>query len=738
MSEVLEWFKTLGVESPKEVSRKKSITFHVSSGGSDIEVGSCRYFSMERKVGSKEPYAISLFNEDDDDDDSEKEKEKEKEDNEVSKCGKGVHTAKNKPQERPREAPKHYHVKRDTLFIDENGKATIVNTKEWSTLSQSSFDAIDGRHTHTSGPQSPLQGPTTPVPATAAALRLSLTAVAAAAAHNKNKNKKPASSRDLALKLLDILEENFVYDKKCHHYVWKAFTYDGAQESKIPFDLLLGVIRAVFDMVKTDNASFLCLRSPAYVFGDIHGNYRSLKRFFRILNSHGKFVYRTDGRNTPCKGCRKSNDQSEGDCQFYRNGKSTNDIIGDVINDATANSEEECGGAEDGDDEGRDTCLFLGDYVDRGYFSIEVVAFLFAMKILFPKRIVFLRGNHESADLNSVVINYDCFQSSCVRMHGEDYGTFIKNSVQWVFNFLPFAASIDDRIFCVHGGLPRLLSVDPTCDIVERIKGIPLPWDGVFTCELGDESPPRTIDELFLGYDLLWSDPYRGEESDPASKEGYPVGFRYNARGYPAVTFDKVALRNFFVRTGFTHIIRAHESSSKFGVDLKDDARVLTVFSSGNYCCTGNHSAIFYVADSAIKSIVFSNGLDNESLLPCQSAPADIPSAPLPPPHPPQHPVPPVPVATNETGNSCSVELPILGVSDDNSNSSSSSSSSSSSDDDDDDINLSIDASSSNDTEYVPLATHRKTILLTETANSTTPFSCCSIENDLIDPFASN
>lgn len=123
--------------------------------------------------------------------------------------------------------------------------------------------------------------------------------------------------------------------------------------------------------------------------------------------------------------------------------------------------------------------VFLGDYVDRGHYSVEVVTLLFCLKVRYPDRITILRGNHESRQITQVYGFYD----ECVRKYG--------SSTVWqlftdAFDYLPLCAIIDGRYMCMHGGLsPNLQSISQLNDI-DRLR-----------------DPP----EEGIMCDLLWSDP---------------------------------------------------------------------------------------------------------------------------------------------------------------------------------------------------------------------------------------
>ena len=123
--------------------------------------------------------------------------------------------------------------------------------------------------------------------------------------------------------------------------------------------------------------------------------------------------------------------------------------------------------------------LFMGDYVDRGYYSVETLTLLVALKVRFRNRITILRGNHESRQVTQIYGFYD----ECLRKYGN------VNVWKWftdLFDLLPLTAVVENKIFCLHGGL------SPNLDSLDQIKQIDR------QVEVPHEGPMC---------DLLWSDP---------------------------------------------------------------------------------------------------------------------------------------------------------------------------------------------------------------------------------------
>ena len=201
--------------------------------------------------------------------------------------------------------------------------------------------------------------------------------------------------------------------------------------------------------------------------------------------------------------------------------------------------------------------LFLGDYVDRGRQSIETVTLLFCYKILYPNNFFMLRGNHECSYINRLYGFYD----ECV----EQYNPTMWKDFCDVFNYLPIAAIIDDKIFCIHGGIsPELNSLD---DIRNITRPIEVPEEGLLC-------------------DLLWSDP--NNEVDE---------WEENDRG-TSVCFGASRVNDFLNKFNFDLICRAHQAvMNGYEFPFFPDQTLVTIFSAPNYCYEFENKGAFLNVD---------------------------------------------------------------------------------------------------------------------------------------------
>mmetsp|Transcript_48232 Transcript_48232/g.114772 ORF Transcript_48232/g.114772 Transcript_48232/m.114772 type:complete len:322 (-) Transcript_48232:28-993(-) len=207
--------------------------------------------------------------------------------------------------------------------------------------------------------------------------------------------------------------------------------------------------------------------------------------------------------------------------------------------------------------------LFLGDYVDRGYYSLDCVLLLVALKARYPDRITMTRGNHECRQITQVYGFYD----ECLKVHGT---ANVWKHFTDLFDYLPLAATIDKQLFCPHGGLSPSLDTVAQMQQLERFQEIP------------HEGPIC---------DLMWS--------DPDDRVGWGISPR--GAGY---TFGQDVSEHFNQTNGFEFIVRAHQLVME-GYNWSHENAVVTLFSAPNYCYRcGNQAAIMQLDENLSKSIV--------------------------------------------------------------------------------------------------------------------------------------
>ena len=253
--------------------------------------------------------------------------------------------------------------------------------------------------------------------------------------------------------------------------------------------------------------------------------------------------------------------------------------------------------------------LFLGDYVDRGMYSLETIALLFALKIEYPQNIHMIRGNHEAKDINALF----GFRMECIERFGASQGLSRGSSggqlfeggrdaleadeplgawgedlygsgsddhgdmpyqgegirawtrVNEVFDWMPLCANIEGKILCMHGGIGRWI------ESVEQIKSIKRP--------VGMEDGGQLL------MDLLWSDPTSSDDIH---------GVQPSPRGPGLVTFGPDRVADFCEANNLQMIVRAHECVMD-GFERFAGGKLITLFSATNYCGSANNAGAILV-----------------------------------------------------------------------------------------------------------------------------------------------
>jgi hypothetical protein len=302
--------------------------------------------------------------------------------------------------------------------------------------------------------------------------------------------------------------------------------------------------------------------APAYVLGDIHGNFSDLFFFMQSLLSFG------DIRLT------------------------TNNI------------------------------LCLGDYVDRGEHSIECVVLLISLMLMDPEKVTLLRGNHEDRVVCGDKSTYGatCLFGQCTAIFGDGEGRQLFASITSLFRHFPLAAFLttDNGVaLCTHGGFPRFSGPPKEDDQLQALRspGFPrfltlfpnnplakMPEEDQ---NLSPELPPGLPDLLHQRYwystfDFLWADPTL-EDSEVVVDEW---GFGRSNRGQAVVSFTAKAVDTFLNAHNCDMLFRAHQEKAH-GIRVSKSSRVLTIFSSSNYLGHGNGAGCAVVfADGSVKLVV--------------------------------------------------------------------------------------------------------------------------------------
>ncbi|XP_027193705.1 uncharacterized protein LOC113788451 [Dermatophagoides pteronyssinus] len=194
--------------------------------------------------------------------------------------------------------------------------------------------------------------------------------------------------------------------------------------------------------------------------------------------------------------------------------------------------------------------IFLGNYISgqgstmQSRSNVDVICYLFALKIAAPNQVCLLRGYNETSDQSKELLK------ECVQKYGQDDGRQMWTEFNRAFNLLPYAILVDENILCVHSGLPRLsMPINKFSDIPKKVAN------------LAKESP--------LALELISSVP-----KDPSDNQQ-----TFSNSDERRIEFNQSIFRNFMQTNSLSFMVRGHDQPND-GFRLHFDNRLITITSA--------------------------------------------------------------------------------------------------------------------------------------------------------------
>ncbi len=179
------------------------------------------------------------------------------------------------------------------------------------------------------------------------------------------------------------------------------FTPKEANEKFYDFekDKVLTLIKQAKQIIEPSNM-VLSVKYPIKIFGNIHGQYNDLMRYFNIFGRPAEF---------------------KGDIESFE-------------------------------------YLFLGNYCSRGSHMLETICLLLSLKLKYPEQIHLLRGSHDDRE----ILKYLGLAEECISKLGDtpDSKDSVFSALCDLFNYFPIAAIIKDTVLCLHSGIPEGQSIE--------------------------------------------------------------------------------------------------------------------------------------------------------------------------------------------------------------------------------------------------------------------------------------